>query len=253
MKLHDLNKKGTIILSHYRAGGSQLRTTIVNVLKHEYKINCDDLKELDFDIDTLDFKKTLEKKLSHKNYGVLLLNNPIAIAWLHQRGYFDTLINDYHFISLSRKDKVKSMLSLPLWVELIKRDLYHSGDDNVAENMLKFHNDLLETPIRWQEIHLGYFTIYENGEKPIYQLNHTIRHLLDEFHRVDSLSKQLKISILYYEDFEFNKKYLTQFFKNTNTLQSRINNIYKKIPYVSDDYRIYYDDIVKETLKVWGL
>jgi len=253
MKLHDLNKKGTIILSHYRAGGSQLRTTIVNVLKHEYKINCDDLKELDFDIDTLDFKKTLEKKLSHKNYGVLLLNNPIAIAWLHQRGYFDTLINDYHFISLSRKDKVKSMLSLPLWVELIKRDLYHSGDDNVAENMLKFHNDLLETPIRWQEIHLGYFTIYENGEKPIYQLNHTIRHLLDEFHRVDSLSKQLKISILYYEDFEFNKKYLTQFFENTNTLQSRINDMSKKIPYVSDDYRIYYGDIVKETLKVWGL
>ena len=253
-KLFDTNKKGTIILSHYRAGGSQLRTAIHNILVKEYKVKCDDLKELEFNIDKLGFKEVLEEKLSHENYGVLLVNNPITIVWLYQQGYFNTLKKDYHFISLSRKDKVKSMLSLPLWVELIKRDLYHSDDDNVKDNMIKFHNDLLETPIRWQEIHLGYFTIYEDGDKPIYQLNHIIRHLLDEFHRVDSISKELNIPILYYEDYEFDKDYLLQFFdRETESLKNILNDTYQKIPYVSDDYRIYYEDTVREVLDIWGL
>ena len=45
-KLIDTTKKGTIIFSHYRSGGTQLKLIVRNVLNDIYKINSDHLKSL---------------------------------------------------------------------------------------------------------------------------------------------------------------------------------------------------------------
>ena len=76
-KLYDKNKKGTIILSHYRSGGTQLKLTITRCL------NANDMGELDFDLETTDLKKDFYSKLSEDSYSVTLINNPIVISWIN--------------------------------------------------------------------------------------------------------------------------------------------------------------------------
>ena len=49
INLFDKNKKGTIILSHYRSGGTQLKEVISNVLE------ADNLGEIDFDLNNTNF------------------------------------------------------------------------------------------------------------------------------------------------------------------------------------------------------
>ena len=65
-KLIDTNKRGTIIFSHYRSGGTQLKLIVRNVLNDIYKINCKDGGELDFNFDKLNFKDELDTKLNFK-------------------------------------------------------------------------------------------------------------------------------------------------------------------------------------------
>ena len=56
------------------------------------------------------------------------------------------------------------------------------------------------------------------------------------------------------DNYEFDKDYLLQFFdRETESLKNILNDTYQKIPYVSDDYRIYYEDVVREVLDIWGL
>ena len=49
INLFDKNKKGTIILSHYRSGGTQLKEVISNVLE------ADNLGEIDFDLNNTNY------------------------------------------------------------------------------------------------------------------------------------------------------------------------------------------------------
>ena len=135
-KLIDTTKKGTIIFSHYRSGGTQLKLIVRNVLNDIYKINCKDGGELDFNFDKLDFKDELDIKLNFKwwknnfdhlkfeddDYGVLLVNNPFAIQWIRQHPLLvEKLKKDYCLIGVTRKDKIKSMLLLPLWFRFIRK------------------------------------------------------------------------------------------------------------------------------------
>ena len=61
IKLYNKNKKGTIILSHYRSGGTQLKLILSAILK------ADDLSELDFDLNQTDLREEFNSKLSNDN------------------------------------------------------------------------------------------------------------------------------------------------------------------------------------------
>ena len=65
-RLYNKNKKGTIILSHYRSGGTQLKEVISNVLE------ADNLGEIDFDLNNTNFEDEFYSKLSLESYGVIL-------------------------------------------------------------------------------------------------------------------------------------------------------------------------------------
>ena len=48
-QMYDKNKKGTIILSHYRSGGTQLLLTLSEMLENS-NIDYTNFKEINFDI-----------------------------------------------------------------------------------------------------------------------------------------------------------------------------------------------------------
>ena len=137
-KLYDKNKKGTIILSHYRSGGTQLKLVITHCLK------ANDMGELDFDLETTDLKKDFYSKLSEDSYSVTLINNPIVISWINNnKDVLKYLEKNFHIVGVKRKDKVKCLLSLGLWERLIASGLFESYDLWTKENMENFHKSVL--------------------------------------------------------------------------------------------------------------
>ena len=269
-KLIDTTKKGTIIFSHYRSGGTQLKLIVRNVLNDIYKINCKDGGELDFNFDKLNFREELDTNLNFKwwknnfdhlefkddDYGVLLVNNPFAIQWIRQHPLLmEKLKRDYCLIGVTRRDKIKSMLSLPLWVRFIDSGLFENQAYWTEEAMKKFHDNTIKNPIDWRQIHLGYFSVFEDTENSAeHHLNHMLRHLIDEFTILKLFCQELNTDLLYYEDYEFDKNYLVDFLPQHDRVKSIIEATYKgKIPYVSSDYSVYYEDIVKETIKYWRI
>mgnify|MGYP003326782529 CR=1 FL=1 len=50
-ELFDTSKKGTIIFSHYRSGGTQLKLIVRNTLIQHFQIPCKDSGELEFDLE----------------------------------------------------------------------------------------------------------------------------------------------------------------------------------------------------------
>ena len=59
---------------------------------------------------------------------------------------------------------------------------------------------------------------------------------------------------MYYEDYEFDKNFLVDYFPITKNNIEIIKDTYLgKIPYVSSDYSVYYEDSVREILKSWGM
>ena len=119
IKLYNKNKKGTIILSHYRSGGTQLKLILSAILK------ADDLSELDFDLNQTDLREEFNSKLSNDNYSVILVNNPITISWINNnQDIFEYLQENFHIVGLKRKDKVKCLLSLGLWERFIASGLF---------------------------------------------------------------------------------------------------------------------------------
>ncbi len=269
-KLFDLDKKGTIIFSHYRSGGTQLKLIVRNVLNDFYKINCKDGGELDFNFDQTDFAKDIDIKINFKewknnfdhidfkddDYGVLLVNNPFVIQWIRQHpNVINNLKQNYCLIGASRKDKIKSMLSLPLWVRFTETGLFESYNLWTAKAMKKFHDDTITNPIDWKQIHLGYFSVFENMENTAeHHLNHMLRHLIDEFTILKLFCQEINTDLIIYEDYEFDKKYLLDYLPKDSNIDKIVSHTYSgKIPYISSDYSVYYEDVVKDVIKSWGL
>ena len=137
-RLYNKNKKGTIILSHYRSGGTQLKEVISNVLE------ADNLGEIDFDLNNTNFEDEFYSKLSLESYGVILVNNPIVISWINSNDKALQYIKDnFQVVCLKRKDLVKSLLSLGLWERFILSGLFKSYKNWTKENMEQFHQDTL--------------------------------------------------------------------------------------------------------------
>mgnify|MGYP003135716263 FL=1 len=286
-ELFDTSKKGTIIFSHYRSGGTQLKLIVRNTLIQHFQIPCKDSGELEFDLenqitpqqfyDKINFKSWKNhhdgQKFDDDSYGVILINNPFTIQWIRNNPKELKYIKEnYCLVGVRRKNILKSLLSLPLWTRLIDAGLYENYDLWTNDNLQKFHDDTLSNPIRPFEIYLGYFSVFENIEKSTTEyLNHIVRHLLDEFTILKLFCQELNCNLLNYEDYEFDKKYLLQYLPNELNLKSElveelgvgvfepiiskiVNATYRgKIPYVSDDYSVYVNEEVNNVLKGWGL
>ena len=62
------------------------------------------------------------------------------------------------------------------------------------------------------------------------------------------------MDILFYEDYESDKEFLVKYFPKYDKASKIIKDTYLgKIPYVSSDYSVYYEDSVREILKSWGM
>lgn len=250
IKLYNKNKKGTIILSHYRSGGTQLKLILSAILK------ADDLSELDFDLNQTDLREEFNSKLSNDNYSVILVNNPITISWINNnQDIFEYLQENFHIVGLKRKDKVKCLLSLGLWERFIASGLFTNYKNWTKENMEQFHKDTLSRLLPPKEVGIGYKSIAENSDNTHHShLNQVVKIYLDELNVLETLCNKFKVDTINYEDYEHNKSFLVDYFPKTKRNATIIKDTYKgKIPYVTSDYLDYYEDSVREILKSWGI
>ena len=206
--LYNPNKKGTIILSHYRSGGTRLlgttwlsigekNTTNLKEWNHSLSNN-----EKEVDTGTHNPSKHLYSLLkSTDKYCLLLINYPVDISNFYQNKVFDKLKDDYEIVVLERKDKVNCFLSLPLWEQFIKAGLYDDNNDWTEENMEHFHKDRLISKIHTHQLSLGYTT-----QTP--HINGLLKDFISDIHMLQKIQKEYNFTKIYYEDFKYNIEYL---------------------------------------------
>lgn len=255
----DENKKGTIILSSYRSGGTLLKNLIGSVLDIK-KIPNEDIGEIDLDITKKISKDTLNQALDKLNVGgkyvVGLLNNPNTIISLEKFEQFGELVYNYNIVYLERKDKEKSLLSLPLWEEFIKEGLFKDSSLWTKENMEKFHDKLLKKPIPFHNLTLGIH--YEFGSPNKYgYLNTLLLFYYTHIKFMRALTQQYCIDTIHYELYENDPSVLANLYFPEED-QEELKRVFarhhkNKIPYISDDYSVYYDSHTQGVLKSWDL
>lgn len=252
------NKRGTIVLSTYRSGGTLLKNVILSYLGYTSKPHID-LGEIDIQLNSKVNVKTISDPVNNlycnEEYSVSLLNNPTTITLLVKTGYIKNIIADFNVIYLERKDKEKGVLSLPLWEEFIDTGLYYERDNWTKEAMQSFHNKLLEEPIPYWKIGLG--QPYEFAAEEADQfLNATLITYYNSLFVCRTLSKDYNLHSIFYESYEKDAGILKDlYFKNEpSELREIFLDLQKdKIPYVSSNYLDYYDETTKRVFKDWNL
>tara|TARA_R100000005_G_C4946739_1_gene168942 strand:- start:206 stop:979 length:774 start_codon:yes stop_codon:yes gene_type:complete len=253
--LYNPNKKGTIILSHYRSGGTRLiqtswlaigekNTTNLSEWNHtiahsssEYETGVPNPSEFLF--------RALEKC---EKYSLLLINYPVDICNFHNNGVFEKLKDDYEIVVLERKNKINCFLSLPLWEMFIKSGLFKNPKKWTKENMMQFHKDRINYKIGVKGLSLGYTT-----QTP--HINGLLKDFTSDILMLRTISDKYNFPIIYYEDYENNEEHFVNLFPNIDKEHvlkvAKITN--KKIPYVSNDYTEYYHEDVVKHIKGWKL
>lgn len=265
--LTDFSKHGTIILSYYRSGGTQLKE-IIRQFAAAVADREEDGGELDVDLDQIHFTEDIDKYFSGKclgNYTVLLLNNPFVINHLYSTGKLKYLAEDFHMVYLERKDKESCLLSLPLWEEFIADGLYSDTSKWTAENMKKFHNRLIKKPIPYYDIYLGHHIPLDQSTQSARYLNLMLHFFTANFYMLRAIAEDFSLHTLYYEDYEntpFNlyEKYFNPVVEERKLttprikeFKQRLKDSKRKIPYIADNYIDYYDQATKDAFKQWDL
>ena len=252
----DKNKKGTIILSHYRSGGTQLKSIITTVIGNEMPFNY--IGEIDFDENKNDFKEQFESQMHHEGgiYNIILLNNPVVISFLYSTNRFEKLKEEYNIIMLERKNKENVLLSLPLWQHLINEGLFVDVESQTPENMKIFHDKMLNK-IEAEHIYLG--THLPITVSPsIEWMNTILRIFTYEIQMIHSIQKEYQLTHVYYEEFESKEKMIQfkdKYFKDSSD-SNLINKLIKtivKTRYHSKNYVDYYEPVVGKMMKVWNI
>ena len=258
-QMYDKNKKGTIILSHYRSGGTQLQLSLKEVLRVN-NISYDNLGELDFDtLSGVSFTEQTSNMLKHKNYAVILLNNSLVISHFYNSGYFDKLSKEYNLVVLERKDKEKALLSLPIWEELIKQKLFSKEWKTPleqTEDMINFHKKLLKNKINYKNLHLGWETQMfksQDGQNEYYYLNYLMKAYQDEINMLHLLSIKYNLHTISYEEYEYSPISLKKYYNDMENIDKVLNHTNQKIPYIHTNFIDYYDEFVQVVIKDWNL
>jgi hypothetical protein len=260
-QLYDKNKKGTIILSHYRSGGTQLLLTLTEMLTGS-DIKISNFREINFDtLSGKSYKTQTKEMIKHTDYATILLNNSLVISHFYNQGYFDELYKNYNFVILERKDKLKSLLSLPVWEELIKKGLFHKDWKTQLEqtqDMVEFHNDLLNNKLDCRKLHLGWENdIFqksnEDGPNHYYYLNYLMKAYQDELNMLKILKSEYKLHTIYYEDYEFIPMNLSKYYLDFDkkVVDRVLKDSYKKIPYIHTNFIDYFDKYTQKVLSDW--
>ena len=258
-QMYDKHKKGTIILSHYRSGGTQLLLSLKEVLRIN-DISYDNLGELDFDtLSGVSFTEQTSNMLKHKNYAVVLLNNSLVISHFYNSGYFDKLSKEYNLVVLERKDKEKALLSLPIWEELINEGLFHrewKTPLEQTEDMINFHKKLLKNKINYKNLHLGWETQMfksQDGQNEYYYLNYLMKVYQDEINMLHLLSIKYNLHTISYEEYEYSPISLKRYYNDMKNVDKVLNHTNQKIPYIHTNFIDYYDEFVQVVIKDWDL
>ena len=256
--LVNLDKRGTVILSNYRSGGTLLKNVIINYLGFNSK-PCVDLGEINIQLSERICNETISRAVNslycEEEYSVCLLNNPTTISIFVKSGYIKNIIADFNVIYLERKDKEKGVLSLPLWEEFIDTGLYYERDNWTKEAMQSFHKKLLEEPIPYWKIGLGQPYEFASGKAEQF-LNATLITYYNSLFVCRTLSKDYNLHSIFYESYEKDAGILKDlYFKNEpSELREIFLDLQKdKIPYVSSNYLDYYDETTKRVFKDWNL
>ena len=261
-QLYNEKKKGTIILSHYRSGGTQLLNTLVEMLKTN-GIKVSNFRELNFDtLSGKSYKSQTEEMMKHTNYATILLNNSLVISHFYNQGYFDELNKNYNLVILERKNKLMSLLSLPVWEELIAKGLFHKKWNTPLEqtqDMIEFHNYLINHRINYRNLHLGWENdIFQKSDKgganQYYYLNYLIKAYQDELNMLKLLKNQYELETIYYEDYEYNSMYLAKHYQqfSEESIIKTLRDSQKKIPYIHRNFTDYFDEYTQKVLSDWN-
>jgi hypothetical protein len=254
----DYSKKGIIILSHYRSGGTQL-LSILSMILEDINIEHHNCGEIEIQGDSLNFIDTINDRFFNRSddkFSLHLLNSPLSIHQLYYSGGFKKLNEQYEIINLERNDKINSLLSLALWERFIATGLFADSSLWTPENMLDFHTSLIQSPIPFTEITLGMSDVlYDKNQ--IYRM---VNDKLQSFNTLICLLCKIKeefiLPNLTYEEYEHDPSaiYRKYFPFVSEKCKLAIDNTYKgKIPYPSKNYIEYYDSQTAKALKLWGI
>lgn len=260
----DFGKKGLIVLSTYRSGGTQLTRIIDKLCVQHFQPNCDDKwvskGEIEVGIVGDVLTLTLDALYSdEKRFQVWLLNNPLSILALYSNNKFGQLANDYNIIHLSRLNKANGILSLGLWERMIEHGAFSSEAMEKGRfsqsRMEDFHAHLLKNPLTYIDVSLGYnaFDEYKASLE-------TVGAKLMIWTYQDNMNKCLaglyKLPVLFYEEYEHDyENFLKNHFPWANDeTREEIKQTYRyKIPYIYKDYRKYYQDDIIKLMNEWGI
>lgn len=253
-----LNKKGLIILSTYRSGGTQLLQIVEHILNDMGKkfISC---KEMSIDSSSITLKEDIYEQLFDVYPGIFkvhLLNHPVGIASLYYSGYFDEIAEEYEILVLERKNKLNCLLSLGVWEEFIASGLFHDREKWTEENMLTFHTNLLSKPIKFGHITLGYNTEIYDDNHNINTFNIKLMKFANQIQLNRCIRDKYELNTLFYEEYENDPTpFIEQHFSHiSEAAKKAVIGTYKwKIPYATSDYLEYYDETAKKVLKQWGI
>ena len=254
----NFNKRGIILLSHYRSGGTQLLNVLSTVLE-DIGIEHTNLGEIEVTADNLEYPDIINKRYFNKEdekYSIHLLNSPLAINQLYYSGQFDELHANYEIIYLEREDKTNCLLSLALWERFIGTGLFSDADTWTPDNMLNFHTSLIQDPISYQEVSLGMSDELYNKQSEIRVLNDKLQTFSNQICLLQNISRKLQLTTIKYEEYEhapdiLYKKYFPYV---SETCKLAIQNTSKhKIPYLTNNYIEYYDNKTAKALKIWGI
>ena len=255
-KFINTDKKGTIILTHYRSGGTQLRHIIHSFLNVN-NIATDNYGEVPLELEDANFYDEMFNLFFNyyeKEYRIIQLNNPLLISFLYQCSLYSKLEENYHIIYLEREDHSKSLLSLPLWEKFIK-DGYNDLDEWDANSMNAFHKKYIDNPIKYTELYTGLHSQY-NPISPVSYTNYILMTYVNILAKNRLIANNLKLDFFKYEDYEeYNEDFfVTNFETNDTQFLKEVQDSYlQKIPYVSSNYAIYFDQTVKDALSNWKL
>lgn len=256
--LIDLNKRGTIILSTYRSGGTLLKNVLNNYLGYN-EIKYEDLKELDIQLDSQispdDLDQLVDNLYCNDKYITALLNNPVSVTLLSKSNYITNLVQDFNIIYLERHNKEKCILSLALWEEFIDTGLYESRDLWTKEAMIDFHEKLLAEPITYNKLGLGQSYEFSTG-KPDRFVNTLLTTFCNQIFLLRSIASKYNLHTLYYETYEENVGVLKEIYfqdQDKEFLETIVDLQGDRIPYVSSNYLDYYDSHTKRIFQSWNI
>ena len=255
-KFINTEKKGTVILTHYRSGGTQLRH-IVHTFLNLHSIDSINYGEISLALEDSNFYDEIYNLFFNSNetkYRVIQLNNPLVISFLYQHSLYTKLNEEYHVVYLERKDHSKSLLSLPLWEKFIQEG-YNDLEDWNDQIMNTFHEKYINNPIRYTELYTGLHSQY-NPLDPVGYTNYIVMSYVNILAKNRAIANSINANSFLYEDYEdYNEEFFTTNFNTDDSeFLKQVQDTYlQKIPYVSTNYVDYFDQTVKDVLSNWKL